>query len=117
MGSIGRAAILGWYLAMGLAAWGDTLLTGKPAALLAAILVGGSTTAFLWAGGMHLERIMLRSLLVGLIGLAAGVFAYVGAPPGSEAAAEFLCFGAMAMLFGVLAAFPPALIATARHAA
>ncbi len=116
MGSIGRAAVLGWYLAIGLAAWADTLMTGQPAALLAACLVGGSITAFVWAGGMNMERLMLRGLLVGLIGLAAGAFACAGSPPGSEAAAEFLCFGAMAMLFGVLAALPPALMAALRHA-
>ncbi len=117
MGSIGRAAVLGWYLAIGLAAWADTQMTGQPAALLAVCLVGGSTAAFLFVGGVNLERLMLRSLLVGLIGLAAGAFACAGSPPGSEAAAEFLCFGAMAMLFGVMSAFPPALVATSRQAA
>jgi hypothetical protein len=84
-----------------------------PAATLAAVFVFASVGAFLWAGERTAERVMLRSLLVGLIGLAAGVFACIGAPPGSVAAAEFLCFGAMAMLFGILAALPPALASVA----
>lgn len=113
-GSIGRAAICGWYVAIGLAAWLDAVVTGHHEALLASIFVAGSTGALLWAGQMNLERMMLRSLLVGLIGLAAGVIGSVSAPAGSGIAATCLCFGAMAMLFGVLMALPPALMTTLR---
>ncbi len=113
MGSIGRAAGLGWYLAIALAAIGDTVMTELPAASLAALFVFASLGALLWAGVVTAERVMLRSLLVGLIGLAAGVITCISAPPDSGAAAEFLCFGAMAMLFGILAAFPPAIASVA----
>ena len=116
MGSIGRAAVLGWYAAVGLAAWSDTAMTGKPAAVLAASFVAAATGVLLWAGGRTLERIMLRSLLVGLIGLVAGALACASAPAGSASGAEFLCFGAMSMLFGILAALPPALATTLRAA-
>lgn len=106
MGSIRRGACLGWYLAIAMAAVADTVQTGLPAAGLAAVFVGGSVVALLWPVGFTLERAMLRSLLMGFIGLLAGIIICLAAPAGTLAQAEFLTFGAMSMLFGVLAAFP-----------
>jgi hypothetical protein len=107
-GDLARAAALAWYVGLVLAAVGDTVVTGKPAAIFAVLFVAGSMAAFCWAGPLTPERVVLRSLLVGLIGLAAGAVACVGSPPGSIIAAEFLCFGAMTMLFGILATLPMA---------
>jgi hypothetical protein len=107
-GSIRRAAAFAWYCSLVLAAVGDTAMTGKPAAILAALFVGGSVSAFYWAGQLTPERAVLRSLLVGVIGLAAGAVACAGSPPGSALQAEFLCFGAMSMFFGILTTLPMA---------
>ena len=112
--SIRRAACLGWYLAIAIAAIADTVNTGLPAAGLAALFLGCSVLALLWPGGFTLERAMIRSLLMGFIGLLAGVLACLAAPAGTLAQAEFLTFGAMSMLFGVLAAFPLALATALR---
>ena len=112
LGSIQRAACLGWYLAVAIAAIADTVNTGLPAAGLGAAFVGLSVLALLWSAGWTVERAMVRCLLVGLIGLVAGVACCGAAPNGTIAQAEFLTFGAMSMLFGVLAALPLA-VATA----
>ena len=117
MGPIGRAAFFGWYIALASAAILDALATGKPAALLAGVFVAASTVALLWAGGVSCERALLRSLLVGLIGLISGVLASMAASFAPVMAAEYLCFGAMSMLFGVMAALPLALMTATRSAA
>lgn len=114
LGSIRRAACLGWYLAIAIAAIADTVNTGLPAAGLAALFLGCSVLVLLWPGGFTLERAMIRSLLMGFIGLLAGVLACLAAPSGTLTQAEFLTFGAMSMLFGVLAAFPLALATALR---
>ncbi len=113
-GSIRRAACLGWYLAIAIAAVADTIQTGLPAAGLAALFITLSVLALLWPAGFTLERAMIRSLLMGFIGLLAGVLACLAAPSGTLTQAEFLTFGAMSMLFGVLAAFPLALATALR---
>lgn len=116
--SIWRAAAIAWYCSLVLAAVGDTAMTGKPAAILAVLFVGGSLSAFYWAGPLTSERAVLRSLLVGVIGLAAGAIACAGSPPGSALQAEFLCFGAMSMFFGILATLPMAFMGIgSRHPA
>lgn len=113
-GRVCAAACLGWYLAIAIAAVADTMTTGLPAAGLAAVFVGCSVLAVLWSAGFTVERAMIRSLLMGLIGLMAGGVVCLAAPAGSLAQAEFLTFGAMSMLFGVLAAFPMALATALR---
>ena len=113
-GRLRRSACIGWYLAIAIAAVADTMTTGLPAAGLAAVFVACSVLALLWPTGCTVERAMIRSLLVGVIGLLAGVAVCVAAPAGSFAQAEFLTFGAMSMLFGVLGAFPLALASALR---
>jgi len=113
--SIGWAACFGWYLALILAAWSDAAMSGQPAAMIAAVFVGISTLFLLRVGGWNAERVVLRSLLVGFIGLLAGLAAYLAAPGGSASAAEFLCFGVMSMLLSILAALPAALISVAPY--
>ena len=116
--SIWRLAAFAWYCSLVLAAVGDTAMTGKPAAILAVLFVGGSLSAFYWAGPLTPERAVLRSLLVGVIGLAAGAVSCAGLPPGSALQAEFLCFGAMSMFFGMLATLPMAFMGIgSRHPA
>lgn len=114
LGWLRRSACIGWYLAIAIAAVADTMTTGLPAAGLAAVFVACSVLALLWPTGFTVERAMIRSLLVGVIGLLAGVAVCVAAPAGSFAQAEFLTFGAMSMLFGVLGAFPLALASALR---
>jgi hypothetical protein len=114
MRSIRRGACLGWYAALAIAAVADTIQTGLPAAGLAALFIALSVLALLWPVGFTLERAMIRSLLMGLIGLITGILVCIAAPTGTLAQAEFLAFGAMSMLFGVLAAFPLALAAALR---
>lgn len=109
-----RAACLGWYLAIAIAAMADTITTGLLAAGLAAVFVSCSVVVLLWSAGFTVERAMIRSLLMGIIGLMAGASVCAAAPAGSLAQAEFLTFGAMSMLFGVLAAFPLALASAMR---
>ena len=113
-GRLRRSACIGWYLAIAIAAVADTMTTGLPAAGLAAVFVACSVLALLWPTGCTVERAMIRSLLVGFIGLLAGVLACLAAPSGTLTQAEFLTFGAMSMLFGVLAAFPLALATALR---
>ena len=112
--AVRRAACLGWYLAIAIAAVADTVNTGLPAAGLAALFLGCSVLVLIWPVGFTLERAMIRSLLMGFIGLLAGVLACLAAPSGTLTQAEFLTFGAMSMLFGVLAAFPLALATALR---
>ena len=113
--SIGWAACFGWYLALTVGAWADAAITGQPAALAAVVFVGVATITLLRVGGWTAERAALRSLLMGLIGLCAGMSACVAAPSGSAMAAEFLCFGVMSMLLGVLAALPPSIMFVTPH--
>ena len=113
-GWLRRSACIGWYLAIAIAAVADTMTTGLPAAGLAAVFVACSALALLWPTGFTVERAMIRCLLMGVIGLLVGVAVCVAAPAGSFAQAEFLTFGAMSMLFGVLGAFPLALASALR---
>lgn len=109
-----RAACLGWYAAIAIAAIVDTINTGLPAAGLSALFVGCAVLAMLWPTGFTVERAMMRSLLMGFIGFIAGVLACLAAPAGTLVQAEFFTFGVMSMLFGVLAAFPLALATALR---
>jgi hypothetical protein len=115
-GSIGWAAAIGWYVALAMAAIGDAVSSGHLTAVVAMAFVGLSVVSLLWAGGYSLDRVMCRCLLMGVIGLLAGVAACLATPWQSAIAGECLCFGAMAMLFAVLMTFPPALAAVCQHA-
>ena len=110
-GSIGWAAAFGWYLALGLAGVADCVSSGHATAVLAFAFVALSVGSLLWAGGYSLDRIMCRCLLMGVIGLVAGITACMATPWQSAMAGECLCFAAMTMLFAVLMTFPPAMAA------
>lgn len=115
MGPVGRAMVVGWYLGLIAAAVADATLTGQFEAVLALAFVLSGTAAFLLTEGFTFDRAMARSLLVGSIGLVAGGLACLSSPSGTHAAASFLCFGAMAMLFGILATLPLALASTSTY--